>query len=171
MQTNIDFIVIPTLDPTSLIIGDTSNWGVAENQPAYLTITLPGSNEGVNVSFVKHQLNILNTSNLGMSDVGEYLDLDDGIYEICLQSSYVDLLKKRYFLKDDVLRIEIDKLYIQAGINYNPDSPLQKDLQRIEFLLRSSEAFIKEGDTTRAMRGYNEAQRLVNNYKQCKDCI
>lgn len=177
LSVHVDFQVFNTYDPKTIIIGDYSNWGVAENQPAWLQITPPGSSVPLSISFTKHKIISLTSVNLGLSCVTQdctdidYEDLDDGIWEFCLQSSYEGLNKKRLYLKDDQLRQEIDKIRIRLGFDYNNEAKLiLQNLQRVEELLAVSHAYIRDGRVSDCMKGYNEANRLVEKYSKCKNC-
>lgn len=176
-SVNIDFVVIKTEDSKILMIGDKSNWGVASNLPAYIKLLPPGSINWITTNFAKNKINIFNSINLGLSciidDCGEetFQDLDDGVWEICLQSSFEDLNKKIYFLKDDVLRLALDKLYIEQSLDYDPTSDVIQSLDKAEFFLAVAHASIKKGDHVRAKKAYIEAKKEVEKYNNCKDCF
>ena len=176
LSVNINFVIMSLEDPKKILIGDTSNWGVAQNLPAYLKVIPPGSTKSINLNFAKNTLTTLKSTNLGLQcltgdcNETEQIDLQDGIWEFCLQSSFNNLNKKRWFLKDDSLRLEIDKIYIKAGIDYNPDSVVIEALSEIEFLLTSARAHIKKGDFVKAKRAFDEATKLTEKYNQCKEC-
>ncbi len=174
----INFIIPPTDDPKIICVADASNWGMAEGEPSYLTVLPPGSVNYIILNFVKHSLTFLNSTNLGLSCVTSecsteqnYEDLDDGIWEICLKSNYEGLDKKRLYLKDSSLRQEIDKLYIRAGIDYDPSSKVIEALSEVEYLLQVAHAQIRRGDTPTAKKAFDKASKLVDQYKNCKNCI
>ena len=176
-----DFTVVPTKESKEIVILDTSNWGVAYTKPSYLSILPPGYSSYINLSFVKETFTILNSSNLGMSCITQDCteiqleDLDDGIWEFILKSSYEGLEKKRYYLKDDQLRTEIDKvrisLFQNQGFNVPPDNIAVKELNIIEFLVATAHSLARQGMNSDSMRGYNEAVKLIEKLKKCKNCI
>lgn len=172
LTVKINFTVVPTKEPKEILIADTSQWGIAEALPSYLSILPPGSTVYINLNFVKTSLTILNSLNLGLSclttDCTEqvYEDLDDGVWEFCLKSSYEGLDKKRYYLKDDSLRVEIDKLRIKVGLEYNPLSDIVKSLSKVEFMLSVAHSFIRDGRNLEAMKAYKEALKITNTYKK-----
>lgn len=173
----IDFIILSgEEDPKRIFLADASNWGVAKGLPAYLQVTPPGASTPTNLTFAKEKFTILHSVNLGLScytsgcNEVELVDLPDGIWEFCLQSSFNGLNKKRYFLKDDSLRLEIDKIYIRLGLQYDHGSDVIKGLRRIEHFLISAKTFIKRGDIVRAKRAYDEALKTTEKYSNCKDC-
>ena len=176
-SVKIDFVVINTEDPKILLIGDKSSWGVAKKQPSYIKILPPGSTSWITTSFAKEKINIFTSINLGFDCLVESCqeqlptDLMDGIWEICLQSSYEGLEKKRYFLKDDSIRLELDKLYVKQGLDYNPHSSLIEDTDQVEYFLKVAKSFIKRGDHVKAKMAYDEARKTLDKYNECKDCI
>lgn len=178
LSVKIDFVVLNTIDPFTIMIGDKSQWGVAKLKPAYLLIKPPGSDTFININFIKDNLMFLTSTNLGLScitsDCSRDLGLQalpDGVWEFCLKSKYQGLDKKRYYLKTDSLRIEIDKIYIKEGIEYNPNSTIVKSLEKTEWLINVAEAYIRKGDNIKAMKAYNMACEELEKQKNCKNCI
>jgi hypothetical protein len=174
----IDFIVLNTDDNKVICIGDKSQWGVAENLPAYLLTKIPGANDFITLNFQKERLVFLTSVNLGLTCVTETCsseqnlqELPDGVWEFCLKSSYEGLDKKRYYLKTDTLRLEIDKIYIKEGLEYNPDSKVVKSLEKVEWLLKVAHSYIREGNNVKAMKAFTLAQEELEKQKNCKNCI
>lgn len=174
---NVDFTVLPDFDPTLLIVGDISKWYGAENLPATISITPPGSIKPIVETFQKHKLNIFNSNTLGLSCLIEceeqrYDDLSDGVWTILVKSGYTGIEKTRYFLKTDIFVREIDEIYIRAGLEYDMnDKQIRKDLRDMEFLKRTAEANCRRGDFYKADRDFSQAQELLSKYKECKNCI
>ena len=173
----VDFIILSgEEDPKRIFLADASNWGVAQDSPAYLQVTPPGATKQINLTFTKDKFTILHSVNLGLScytqgcKESELVDLPDGIWEFCLTSSFENLNKKRFFLKDDSLRIEVDKIYIRLGLDYNGNSDVIKGLRKIEHFLIAAKAFIKRGDIVKGKRAYEEALKITEKYSNCKDC-
>ena len=177
VKINIDFEVIPTHNPARIVIGDMSQWGVAENQAATIAICPPGSSESINNTFQEHKLNIFHSINLNLSCLAEcaeqrYQNLPDGIWTINLKSAFTGLEKTRYYLKDDVFQLELDQVYIRAGLEFDKNKKgFRDDLQDMEFLLRSSAAQTRNGDFVKADRDFTQAQDLLAKYKNCKNCL
>jgi len=176
LSVKIDFIIGKEVDPKYIMIGDASQWGIAENQPAYLTIIPPGSKNAISLNFQKHSLTFLTSVNMGLSCIErcqaqELEDLDDGIWEICLKSNFEGLDKKRYLLKTDSLRLEMDKLYINQGIPFKESNTVVKALKSAEWCLNVAEAEMRQGNRPQAMRAFEEACKEIEKYKKCKDCV
>lgn len=174
-KINIDFQVINSYDPAVLLVGDFSQWHHIENKPSIIEITVPGASTPIAFSFVKKTINAINGSalNLGCDSCNDaaYPDLPDGIYTITLKGSPDTFNKKRYYLKLDQTRLELDKVYVASGLKYNPANKSYRDaLSTIEFYLRVAEAHTRRGDIGKAKTFFNEAQSLLRKYKECKNC-
>lgn len=173
----INMTVIPDYDPATLIVGDLSVWKGAENLPATICITPPGSTKSINTTFQKHRLNIFNSVNLGLSCVKEceeqdYQDLYDGVWTLKLLSGYEGIEKTLYYLKTDRLQLEIDKLYIRSGLEFDKEQKqFREDLQDIHFLINSSHAWIRQGDHSKSHRDFQQAQILTKKWIDCRDCL
>jgi len=177
VKINIDFEVIPTHNPARLWVGDMSSWGIAENQASVILITPPGSTKSINAVFQKHKLNIFNSVNLNLSCLAEceeqdYADLPDGVWTLRVKSAYTDLEKTRYFLKTDIFQLELDKIYIRIGLDFDKNKKeLRDDLADVEFLLRTASAHARNGDFYKSSRDFAGAQDLLDKYSTCKNCI
>ena len=77
-----------------------------------------------------------------------------------------------YYLKVDRLRIELDKLIFNLGVNYNYDIDKEKIklLTLIDFLLMAAKSAIRLGEVSTASEHFKEALRLVGKVKDCKNC-
>lgn len=176
-KIDIDFLIITDYDPKLLIIGDISDWYNAENKPATICITPPGGTKSINSTFAKHKLNIFNSINLGLDCLVECSDqekndLSDGIYTITVKSGFIDIYKTRYLLKTDKFNIELDKIYIKTGLEYDKNNiKFREDLSNIEFLKRTAEAYARKGDLSKASRNFKEAQKILKKYMDCKNCL
>ncbi len=176
-KITINFTVIPDYDPATLIVGDLSDWKGAENLPATMCITPPGSTKAISNTFQKHRLNIFNSVNLGMSCLKEceeqvYEDLPDGIWTLKLLSGYEGIEKLIYFLKTDRFQLELDKIYVRAGLDFDKEQKqFREDLQDIHFLINAAHAQIRIGDFAKANRDFTQAQVVLRKYIDCKNCL
>jgi hypothetical protein len=174
LNITVDFTVLNTGNPKEILIGDKSSWGVAEKEPAYFSVIPPGSKKEITLHFTKNSIFYLNSVNLGLSCVSkdcsgqDYEDLADGVWEFRLRSKFVGQEKTRWYLKDDTLRTEIDKIRIKQGFNYDPKLEVLQTLDKTEFLLDASHSFVRQGDFNNAMKGYEEANKLIKKSKNCK---
>ena len=175
-EINIDFYVF-SLDTKSILIGDISTWNSAENKPAVISITPPGSDSPIKLNFAKHRTNGFNSNTLNLTCVTEcgeqnYVDLSDGVWEILLQASPSTFSKKRYYLKTDQISTEIAKIYIKAGLEYDINNKqLRDDLEDIDFLIDQAKSATIGGKKVIAERNFEMAVTLLNKYQDCKNCI
>ncbi len=161
---SLDFDVLETNNPKKLIVADTSpNWLGVEDLPAYLYITLPGSKKEKIFTFDKKAIQIFNSTNLGLSPIGDcekdnYSDLPDGMYKIKMQSGIEDHFVEKYYLKTDMLELEISKKLVERALRYYSfEDGFYKCLQNIELNLKTAKAFTIDCDIKNAMKYYNEA--------------
>lgn len=173
----IDFTILQELNPQLLKVQDTSDWFSAEDKQATILITPPGSIKSINNTFAKHQTNIYNSTNLQLSCLTEcgnqiLQDLPDGIYKICLQSTYEGLGKTRYYLKTDRFKIEWYKEFVNLGLEYVDSNNIKYEaLYDARKHITTAEAFTLDGDFTRANREFREAQKKLNKLRKCKECL
>lgn len=176
-KIKVDFTVIPDFEPSTIIIGDLSEWRTAENLPSTICITPPGSKKSINTIFQKHRLNIFNSQNLGLSCIKECeeqerIDLPDGVYTITLKSGYEGFEKTRYYLKTDRFTLELDKIYVRAGLEFDKNKKqFREDLQDLHFLLNSAHSQVRVGDFVKSNRDFTEAQKILKKYIDCKNCL
>lgn len=176
-KPNINFGIQETYDPTTIHCIDLSDWKILQNNPSVMRILLPGSRNEIIQTWAKGRVNTYNSVNLGLSclvecDEQKYEFLPDGIYTFILEGSPTNYFKKRYYLKTDQIRLELDKIYIKANIEYTPkDKQIREALEDIEFNLKSAESFTRDGDFLRADRAFCEAKELIEKYQDCKNCL
>lgn len=174
---NIDFDIF-SLSPKNLIVGDASDWIYAKNKPSYITVTLPGSSKSKNFTFKKSNLNRFNSHNLGLSclsgDCTEevYINLPDGIYTICVKSSYEGIENTKFFLKTDLFEQEFNKVIIKEDL-YSSDQKTDFLLYMMEIqgILRVAKAWASEGDFVKANRHFQHSKEMLSKYLDCKNCI
>lgn len=171
-KIHIDFEVFETGNPKIISVADTSDWLYAENKPSYISIKIPGSSKYKTVSFKKWAVNNFNSHNLGISclkgDCTEetYLDTPDGIYTIKLLSGYEDIEKERYYLKTDVIDLEIAKSLSLIGMDFTDQTSKQiKPFEKIKDWLQAAKDETKKGDFVKADRYFQEAVSLFNKQK------
>ena len=171
---NINFTIFSD-SPLYLHIADLSDFLYAENLPAYILITIPGSKKPKVFSFTKERINIFNSHNLGLSclkgDCNEetYVELPDGIYTICVKSGYEGIEKSKFYLKTDRFEIEYSKVMVRDGLEYNKDFVLY--MTKVKFLLEVAKSHAKLGDFVKAQRFFEESKKLLSRYVECKNCI
>ena len=170
----VDFEVYNSYNPQTLIVGDHSYWKNAENLPAYLLVTPPGSKTPISNVFKKHRLNIFQSVNLGLScltecDEQKYEDLNDGIWTFVLKSGYEGFEKTKFYLKTDRFNIEYSKVMIKDGIEYNKD--FIEYMMQVKFLVEVAKSHAMLGDFIKAQRFFEDAKKKLRKYVECKNCI
>lgn len=162
--------------PSHLYIEDLSTWLYAEDLPAYIQVTIPGSKKPKTFSFQKHKRNIFNSHNLGLSCFSgncqeeKYVDLPDGTYTICLKSGYENIEDSKYYLKTDRFEVEYNKVLIKYGID-DVDQKIINLMTKIKYTLDVAKSHAMFGDVVKANRYFIEAKKLLNRYLECKDCV
>lgn len=167
----IDFDVF-SRKTTHIVIGDMSDWIYAEDKPAYITIQLPGSKKKKTFVFNKHNLNAFNSHNLGISCLTancqeeRYVDLPDGIYTICVKSSFEGIDKESFYLKTDVFEREYNKTLVKYGFEFKRDEAFLNYFVKIKGILLVAKAHASEGDFAKAQNFFLEAKEMLNNYNK-----
>lgn len=173
-EIKIDFQVYDSEDPDILLVMDFSSWSLIENQPAVIEIVPPGSIEAISFNFDKGVINGYNSDNLGTNcSIDEsFNSLPDGIYEITLKGSPDTFYKKRYYLKTDRARLELDKQIFSLGLNYSYENDRNKikSIELIDFLLMAAKSAIKLGEVSVASTHFKEVLRLIEKQKNCLNC-
>ena len=176
-KINIDFQVLNSGDPKILLIADFSDWAHVYNEPCVISITMPGAANSIKYNFVKNNINGFNSNTLGITcstNCGDpdYLDLPDGIYEICLEASPNTFRKLKYYLKLDNTQLELDKQLVRLGFDYDiKNKAYIEHLQTIDFLLTVASAATRLGEIPKAAGHFDEAVKLLERYKDCKNCF
>jgi hypothetical protein len=173
----INFQVIDSGDPKTLLVADFSSWKVIKELPSYIEITLPGARNPVITSFNKQKINGFNSLSLGTSThincTENFQDLPDGIYNICVkggrdgQHSF-----HRYYLKKDKFQNDLDEVWIKLDLDYSVfNKELRESLLIIEGLLRAASAATRKGFIPQAKNFFNLAKGRLDAHKECKNCI
>lgn len=176
-QIRVDFTVDSAgLNPQLIRVIDNSEWFSAEDKQSTIYITMPGSSRPITHIFAKHKINTYNSTNLGLDCIvacedTQQNDLSDGIYKITLKSAYEGLEKTRYYLKTDQFLISWYKEFASAGLDYvDTNNSIYDALYDSRKHLTTAEAFMLDGDFTKANREFTDAQKKFDALKKCKNC-
>lgn len=176
-KIKIEFQVLESKNPQFLLIGDLSVWEYSENLPANVLITLPGSSKPLVYSWKKNAINSFNSNNFGTTcvvkcDDQKYTDIPDGIYTITLKSGFEEIEQTHYYLKTDRFEVELSKIIVDNGVEYNPkDEDFRDNIFEIKWYLLEAKSRAHIGNFSEAARYFEEAQRMLRKYSQCKDCF
>lgn len=174
-KININFNTFSN-SPLHLSVTDLSDWLYAEQLPAYILITIPGSKNPKTYTFKKFKTNIFNSHNLGLScftndcKEEEYVNLPDGMYTICLKSGYEGIEKSQYYLKTDRFEVEYNKVLIKYGID-DVDQNFINMMTKIKYTLDVAKSHAMFGDFVKANRDFKEAKKLLQRFVECKNCL
>lgn len=173
----IDFLIPDSNDPKYLIVADVSEYFYIADKPAIVEIILPGFQRPVTHYISKGANNIFNSINLFLNcPTGdcfdqEYLDLPDGIYQITLKASPDSFRKGKYYLKTDILMLDFYEIHVQRGIeNTLYDETFLKWSAKVRATITSAKGAAIQGLLSEASRHYKEAVKMVEQYKECKNC-
>lgn len=170
-KINIDFYI--NSDLYYLKVLDFSDWGLIENKPSIIEITLPGFASPKTRYFDKKMVNIFNSITLDGTctdcEAETPQTLLDGIYVIKVIGSPDTYFKELKYLKTDALQMEIDRVYIDSFSNPSRDLVIDK-LAEIEFILKGAEAHLRYDMERECNMLFRQAQKLVERLIECKTC-
>lgn len=174
MSNKIDIDFAVGSDPYHLKVTDLSQWGLIDELPSIIEITLPGFSSFKTFFFDKSKVNVYNSNILEVNcgdgcEEPDKVTLLDGIYKLTVKGSPDKYFKTYYYLKTDLFRLEVDKIYIN-NLNKRYNENLVKELRLIEFLLYSAEACLRADDITGAAQRFTKAQEMVDDLKNCQGC-
>lgn len=173
-KPNIEFQVTDAADPKYLMVADLSKYLHLATAPAIVEITIPGASTPLVFKWIKNQINVFNSNNLGLSCLNsecDYLDLPDGIWCITVKASPDTFRQTKFYLKTDLLRLELDEIYVQNGIQYDPRTQeFAKWSQEVELFLRTAEAAARRGDISMAKKFFDQAVKMIDKKSNCKEC-
>lgn len=174
-KINIDFQVLKTYDPKTLLIADSSDWKHIVDKTSLVHITMPGGRVARELFWEKQKVNIFNSSILGITpkacDISELRELPDGIYTIKVIGSPDTYFKERNYLRTERLQLDLDKLYMELGVDFDPDKKALRDrLNNINIMIKAAESSMRHGDISKTSSYFREAQKLIKDYIECDEC-
>ena len=169
-EPKLDFQVIETGDPKLLIVQDFSSWTTAENRVSTIEIEISNTEQTRVKFYQKNSYNGFNTSNLNLSDFGEYKNLPDGVYTITVKGSPSNLysIEKKY-LKTDKTELELAKLYLTLDIHQISDKNVKRT-QHIRFIIEAAKSLMRDGQFVKAAEALKRAKEDIDRQNNCKDC-
>lgn len=168
-KIHIDFSIHSS--PYYLKVVDLSVWGLIENKPSIIEITLPGYANQVVKFYDKNKLNVFNSNMLGVNCEGQegLVTLPDGIYEVVVKGSPSTYSNSEFYLKTDLFDMELDKVYIE-----NKDDLFKKafdeKLTHVELLKKGAQAHLRYGLIKEAGMLFEKAQELLEDLSNCATC-
>lgn len=170
-QHILDFEIIPTGNPKTLVFLDSSDY-FREPEKPLLEITLPGYSKYFLLNIVARKLNTFNSNTIGLTELLNddcLVDLPDGIYtykyKIC---PYDETYKIKKFFRTTLIEKELDDLYLQIENpeNLTPDERIfEYKLVEIHSGIAGAQGVV-EKDEKKANSFYKVAQKLINELKE-----
>ena len=161
MAHNIDILVIPTYDLTTLGIMDNSTYD-GEPPSVSLTIEVPGFGTVEGISFIVSTLNIYNSVDLVISSVRE--NLPDGNYCISYIGSDGNSVEKR-IMREDKLQEKFDETFMKLDM-MECDKAIKKqskvDLMSIYFFMQAAISASNNCAVTEATKLYIQANKMID---------
>lgn len=176
-DVRLSFQVLETGDPKVLQVLDESEWGMLTDRKAIIDITTPGMKEPSTFYLGKNMVNTFTSLTLGLNcfdydgDRNQYLDLPDGIYHIKITGSPSAYNFERDYLKTDLIRRSIDRLWIRTNILCeDEDSDMIERITEMEYLLSVTQANVRLGNIADAHDMLDRLYDLLDMANDCKDC-
>lgn len=170
----LDILVVPTYNTLMLGIADAS---VYPSDPPVVSaptieINVPGFGL-VAIPFNVNELNTFNSVNLGLSPVGQYDPIPDGIYYLKYSiapafENYVD----KTIIRVDKLQEKFDEAFMKLDM-MECDRAIKTqskiDLMSISFLINGAIAAANNCAVVESEKLYQQADRMLNNFinKNC----
>lgn len=167
----LDIAVIPTYNLNLFAVADGSTYNAIPTSPT-IEIT-PGNFAKVVLPFTPSELNIFNSTDLGLTTGTNYIPLPDGIYQLkySIAPAYENYVTKT-LLKVDQLQEKFDKAFLKLEM-MECDRAI-KTQQKVElstayFLIQGAMAAANNCATVEAMKLYAQASKMLDYYNG-KNC-
>lgn len=174
MALTLDFLLTPTYSSKTIAITDISTY---PNDPPLvdapsLEVSIPGFDTTI-IPFVPTELNILNSTILGITTEGED-PLPDGVYifRYSVTPASINFVEKTILIVDQ-LQEKFDNAFMALDMLQN-DAAIQKQqkisLDTINYFIQGAIAAANNCATTEAVRLYKKADKLLYNFTQRGEC-
>jgi len=175
MTTKLDFIILPTYNTLLLGIKDCSIYdnNMIVTAPS-IEITVPGFNS-IMLPFNINDINVFSSSMLGLTPLGEPItSLPDGIY--CIKYTIFPAFEnfvEHSIMRTDKIQEKFDEAFMRMSF-MECDKVIKKqqkdELDSIYIFIQGSIAAANNCATDDAIRLYNKAEKMLNNFNKnnCK---
>lgn len=176
MAVTLDFLLVPTYSALTISIKDNSDYGTQD--PPFvilyptLEISIPGF-DTVSIAFVPNEVNVLNSTILGITDEGTD-PLPDGVYvfRYSVTPANVNYVEKTILVVDQ-LQEKFDAAFMKLDM-LQCDSALKKQqkisLDTIYYFIQGAIASANNCATTEAIKLYQKADKLLYNFTERGQC-
>lgn len=165
----LDILVIPTYNSETLGVADASLYPTdppVVSSPT-IEVSVPGFGSFL-LPFNVNDFNIFTTSNLGITPIGVYQPLPDGVYRLkySVTPAYANYVEKSIMRieqiqeKFDGAFMKLDMMECDRAIK----AQAKVDLNTIYFFIQGAVAAANNCATEEATKLYNQADRMLNNF-------
>lgn len=174
-ETILDIVVVPTYNTKTIGINDASVYetGSTISAPS-LEIDVPGFNKVV-IPFNINTLNVINSTSLGLSDVGDpIIPLPDGVYHL----KYTITPAYEYFVEKSIMRVDqlmekFDNAFMKLDMmecDRAIKTQQKVELNTIYYFLQGSIAAANNCAIFEANKLYNQASKMLDNFIKAGTC-
>lgn len=166
---NLDFLVVPTYNTLTMGIIDASTY--PDNPPDVesptLEITPPGFQVAI-IPFNVDDYNVITSSNLGITEVGNNQPLPDGVYHIkySIAPAYDNFIEKS-IMRIDKIQEKFDSAFMKLDM-MECDGAIKKqskeNLSSIYFFIQGAVAAANNCALVQADNLYKQANRMLDNF-------
>lgn len=171
----INFYIIESNDPKTIVILDQSNYLDQPEQPT-LDVIIPGFTGSVSKEYIPNGINVLNSDSLDLTEQCEYdttADLPDGVYQITMKVCPFDqLYNKKCYLKTTKFYEAYQNLLLNFDITnntYNQDE-LKRNIIDLDILIQSAKAEVSQCNVDKGVQKYQAALRKLLSINRKLNC-
>lgn len=172
-STKLDIIVVPTYNSKTLGINDASVYASTPSAPT-IEITVPALGK-VTLPFNINTLNVINSTSLGLSDVGSpIIPLPDGVYYLkySVTPAYQNFVEKS-IMRVDQLQEKFDSAFMKLDM-MECDRAIKTQqkvvLNSIYYFIQGSIAAANNCAIFEANKLYNQANKMLDNFIKAGTC-
>ena len=165
----LDILVIPTYNTLTLGVADASTYPTDPPSVSGATIQLTVPGFGVILKpFNVNDFNVYTTSNLGLSPVGLNQPLPDGVYHLkyTVDPAYENYVE-RSIMRVEKIQEKFDDAFMKLDMmecDRAIKTQSKVELNSIYFFIQGSIAAANNCATEEAMKLYNQADRMLDNF-------
>lgn len=172
---NIDFLIVDSNDPKTIVLMDTSTYLEQPELPV-IDVIPPGYTGYIQIPYLPNSTIVLNSDDLKFTDNCEFeylADLPDGVYQIKMKvCPYNQLFKKQCFLKDTIFYRNYQTLLLsfdQGCDSYDTDS-LKSQMLDLDILVQSAKAEVAMCNVDRGVQKFQAAMSALDRINQKLNC-
>lgn len=174
---SLDFYILDTNDPKSILLLDRSNYLFEPENPK-LFIVPPGYTGEINIEYpgIKNSIIEINSDSIGLTENcninEEFANLPDGVWQITMSvCPYEELYNKKCYLKTTQIECKLQDILLRFDdCGCLPDKEFKNLIVDIDILLQSAKAEVSICNIENATKKYNQALKLLNQIEKKLNC-